>query len=546
VKRILVIGGVAGGMSFAARMRRLDESAEIIVLEKGGFVSYANCGLPYYIGGVIEKEESLLLQTPESLFKRFRIDVRTGTEVLRVDRDSCQVDVVNHADGREYSLSYDYLVMSPGASPFRPQVPGVERSLSLRSVEDVNRLFEAVSRSPKTAVVVGGGFIGVEMAENLSRRSISTSIVEGQDQVLAPLDREMVTFVHQELEKQNVKLFLGSPLKEITETSIVLANGTEVEAELVVMAIGVRPEISLAKAAGLEIGDRGGIKVDEFNRTSDPKIYAVGDAVEKIDALDGSAALVPLANVANRHGRIIADHIAGNPVRNVPTLGTAIVKVFDLTVATSGWNEKRLMSTGRKYIAIHSHPSSHAGYYPGAKPMSLKLLIDPEHGKILGVQGVGREGVDKRIDVIATAMRAGLTAPELADLELAYAPPFGSAKDPVNMLGYIAENVLAGLTPSIQWHEVEEKLSEGYSILDVRTVGEVSAGTLPGAQNLPIDEIRERLNELPSGKMIVTCRVGQRGHAATRLLRELGYEAVNLDGGYLTWSNSPANAVNNH
>ena len=541
MKKIVVIGGVAGGMSFAARMRRLDETAEITVIEKSGFVSYANCGLPYYIGGVIENEKSLLLQTPQSLWKRFRLDVRVGSEVLRIDADAKQVDVINHASGEEYSLTYDFLVLSPGAAPIRPNLPGIERSLSLRNVEDVQRLFDVVSNKPKSAVVVGGGFIGVEMAENLQRRGVPTSIVEAQDQVLMPLDSEIVTFVHAEIKKHRVELYLGSALASISPTSVILANGVEIDAELVVMAIGVRPEVSLAKLAGLVIGERGGVKVDEFNRTSNQFIYAVGDAVEKVDAVDHNAALVPLANIANRHGRVIADHIAGKTVRPVETQGTAIVKVFDLTVATSGWNEKKLIAAGLEYIAIHTHPASHAGYYPGAQVMALKLLIDPKTHRILGVQGVGKEGVDKRIDVIATAMRGGITAPELADLELAYAPPFGSAKDPVNMLGYISENVLSGITPTVQWSEVEQKVSEGYTILDVRSTGEVDQGTLPGAINLPIDEIREHNEEIPIGKILVTCQVGQRGHAATRLLRELGHDAVNLDGGYVTWSNSPAN-----
>ena len=541
MKRIVVIGGVAGGMSFAARMRRLDETAEIIVLEKSGFVSYANCGLPYYLGGVIEKEESLLLQTPESLWKRFRLEVRTGSEVLRIDPAAKQVDVVNRADGQEYSLSYDFLIYSPGAAPVRPNLPGIERSLSLRNVEDVKKLFNVVTHRPKSAVVIGGGFIGVEVAENLVHRGIPTSLVEALDQVLMPLDPEMITFVHNELESKGVELYLGSALASITPNSVVLANGIEIDAELVIMAIGVRPEITLAKSAGLEIGERGGVKVDEFNRTSDLSIYAVGDAVEKTDALDGGAALVPLANIANRHGRVIADHIAGKKVRPVAAQGTAIVKVFDLTIATSGWSEKKLKAAGRDFVAVHNHPASHAGYYPGAQGMALKLLIDPKTQLILGVQGVGKEGVDKRIDVIATAMRGGITAPELADLELAYAPPFGSAKDPINMLGYISENVLSGITPTVQWNEVESKVAEGFTILDVRSVGEVDRGTLPGAINVPIDEIRERKEEIPQGKILVTCQVGQRGHAATRLLRELGHDAVNLDGGYMTWSNSPAN-----
>ncbi len=539
MKRYVVIGGVAGGMSAAARLRRLDATSEIVILEKSGFVSYANCGLPYFVGGVIQNEEALLLQTPESLFKRFRLDVRVSAEVTAIDRESKTV-TYSHL-GALHQLTYDKLILSPGAAPIRPNIPGIERSLSLRNIEDVMAMDAAVSHHPKSVAIIGGGFIGVELAENLRHRGLSTSVIEALDQVLAPLDPEMATFVAVELRKNEINLYLGDALASIDEKSVTLASGTVVPADMVIMAIGVRPETSLAKSAGLVIGERGGISVNEFNLTSDPDIYAIGDAAEKKDALDGSATLVPLANIANRHGRIVADHIAGKAIRGVTTQGTAIVKVFELTVATSGWNEKRLIAAGRPYVAIHNHPASHAGYYPGAQGMSLKLLVDPESYEILGVQGVGRDGVDKRIDVIATAMRGGITAPELADLELAYAPPFSSAKDPVNMLGYIAENVLSGLTPTAQWNEVEAKVAEGYTILDVRSVGEVDRGTLPGALNIPIDEIRERKDELPTGNILVTCQVGQRGHAATRLLREMGYEAINLDGGYMTWSNSPAN-----
>ena len=537
--RIVVVGGVAGGMSAAARLRRLDAQAEIIVLEKSGHVSYANCGLPYYVGGVISNEEALLLQTPESLFKRFRLDVRVGVEVKNIDPVAKLLQF--EYDGHMAEMNYDKLILSPGAAPIRPNIPGIERSLSLRNIEDVEAMTSSVMKNPKSAAIIGGGFIGLELAENLRHRGISTSIVEAQDQVLAPLDPEMATFVSQELVKNNIELHLGKSLTSIEESTVTLSDGTIVSAEMVIMSIGVRPEISLAKVAGISIGARGGIAVNENNQTNYPDIYAIGDAAEKIDALDGAATLVPLANIANRHGRIVADHICGKKTRQIPTQGTAIVKVFDLTIATSGWSEKRLNASGRACVAIHSHPASHAGYYPGAQGMSLKLLVDPQTHQILGVQGVGREGVDKRIDVIATAMRGGITAPELADLELAYAPPFGSAKDPVNMLGYISENVLSGLTPTSQWHDVQALVNSGYTILDVRSTGEVGRGTLPGALNVPIDEIRERISEIPSGKILVTCQVGQRGHAATRLLREMGHDAVNLDGGYMTWSNSPAN-----
>ena len=540
--RIVILGGVAGGMSAAARLRRLDVDSEIVILEKSGHVSYANCGLPYFVGGIIQNEESLLLQTPESLYKRFRLDVRVGAEVTEVDRAAKKI--IFKTAGVSEELTYDKLVLSPGAAPIRPNLPGIERAMSLRNIEDGEVMSASIAKEPTSAAIIGGGFIGIELAENLRHKGIATSVIEAQNQVLAPLDPEMATFVENELRKNGVSLYLGNSLTSINDDTVTLADGSQVPAEIVIMSIGVRPETTLAKSAGLVIGERGGIVVNEFNQTNDADIYAIGDAAEKTDALDGSQTLVPLANVANRHGRIVADHISGKKIRPVATQGTAIVKIFDLTIATSGWNEKRLVAAMRPYIAIHSHPASHAGYYPGAQGMSLKLLVDPKDQSILGIQGVGGEGVDKRIDVIATAMRGAITAPELADLELAYAPPFGSAKDPVNMLGYIAENVLSGLTPTAQWDEVEIKKDAGFSIVDVRTAEEFALGTIPGAINIPIDEIRERINQLPTGKLLITCQVGQRGHAATRLLKEMGYEAINLDGGYLTWSNSPANKQN--
>ena len=541
--RVVVIGGVAGGMSAAARLRRLDSEAEIVVLERSGYVSYANCGLPYYVGGVIEDHEDLLLQTPGSLNDRFRIDVRVASEVTAIDRAARVVHVKDLTSGATYELDYDYLVLSPGATPVVPPIPGIERALALRTVEDVERMSEAVEGLSGRAVVIGGGFIGVEIAENLTHRSIPTTVVEATSQVLAPLDPEMAQLVADELRRHGVGLHLNDAVATITERTVQLASGAELEADLVVVAIGVRPDVALAREAGLAIGDLGGIAVDEFNRTSDPAIYAIGDAAEKTDALDGEASLVPLANIANRQGRVVADHIAGRRVRPVTTIGTAIVKVFDLTIATTGWNEKRLVAKSRPHLAIHTHPASHAGYYPGAAKMALKLLVDPETGAILGAQGVGTEGVDKRIDVIATAMRGGLTAPELADLELAYAPPFSSAKDPVNMLGYIAENLLTGLVESVHWHEVEGHAEQGYLLVDVRTAGEFARGSLPGAINVPVDELRERLDELGEKDVVVICQVGQRGHVATRLLRDFGFNAKNLSGGYQTWHKSPAALV---
>ncbi len=541
--RVVVIGGVAGGMSAAARLRRLDSEAEIVVLERSGYVSYANCGLPYYVGGVIEDHEDLLLQTPGSLNDRFRIDVRVASEVTAIDRAARVVHVKDLASSATYELDYDYLVLSPGATPVVPPIPGIERALALRTVEDVERMSEAVEGLSGRAVVIGGGFIGVEIAENLTHRSIPTTVVEATSQVLAPLDPEMAQLVADELRRHGVGLHLNDAVATITERTVQLTSGAVLEADLVVVAIGVRPDVALAREAGLAIGELGGIAVDEFNRTSDLAIYAIGDAAEKTDALDGEASLVPLANIANRQGRVVADHIAGRRVRPVTTIGTAIVKVFDLTIATTGWNEKRLVAKSRPHLAIHTHPASHAGYYPGAAKMALKLLVDPESGVILGAQGVGTEGVDKRIDVIATAMRGGLTAPELADLELAYAPPFSSAKDPVNMLGYIAENLLTGLVESVHWHEVEGHAEQGYLLVDVRTAGEFARGSLPGAINVPVDELRERLDELGEKDVVVICQVGQRGHVATRLLRDFGFNAKNLSGGYQTWHKSPAALV---
>ncbi len=538
--RVVIVGGVAGGMSAATRMRRLDAEAEIIVLEKSGHVSYANCGLPYFVGGVIEEEDALLLQTPASLHARFKLDVRVATEVTVIDPVAKTVMVKDWLKNEEYSLSYDKLILSPGASPVVPPIPGIERALTLRTVEDVEKIADRVNAKPKTAVVIGGGFIGVEIAENLVHKGISTTVVEAAPQVLAPLDPEMATLVAKEMRKHGVSLHLSVSAKDVTPTTVVLSDGTALDAELVIMAIGVRPDTSLAKAAGLTIGERGGIQVDDFNRTSNHDIYAVGDAAEKTDAIDGSATLVPLANLANRHGRVVADHIAGREIRPIKTIGTAIVKVFDLMIAATGWNEKRLKAAGRDVMVIHTHPNNHAGYYPDAKQIALKLIFDPKTGEILGGQGVGVEGVDKRIDVIATAMRGGITAPELADLELAYAPPFGSAKDPVNMLGYIAENMVSGLLKTAQWNQTQELRSAGYQLIDVRTPSEFNNGSIPGSVNIPVDEIRDRVSEINKQPILVNCQVGQRGHTATMLLKELGFDATNLDGGYLTYSNSPA------
>jgi NADPH-dependent 2,4-dienoyl-CoA reductase/sulfur reductase-like enzyme/rhodanese-related sulfurtransferase len=541
--KIVIIGGVAGGMSAATRARRLDASAEIIVLEKSGHVSYANCGLPYYVGGVIEEEKDLLLQTPESLHARFRLDVRISSEVTAINRASKTVSVRNLLTKEVSEISYDKLILSPGASPVVPPIPGVERAMTLRTVEDVERITNRVHEKPANAVVIGGGFIGVEIAENLIHRGIKTALVEAMPQVLAPLDPEMASLVAKEMALQGVELHLADGVSTIDPTTVTLTSGVVLPADLVILAIGVRPDTSLAKAADIKVGTRGGIEVDDFNRTSDPDIYAVGDAAQKVDALDGEATLVPLANLANRHGRVAADHISGLITRPVKTIGTAIVKVFDLMIATTGWNEKRLSADGRTFMAIHTHPNSHAGYYPDAKQMALKLLFDPTTGEILGAQGVGIEGVDKRIDVIATAIRGGITAPELADLELAYAPPFGSAKDPVNMLGYISENLISGLLETAQWNQIDSFVEKGFDLIDVRSAEEFSRGSIPGAVSMPVDEIRDRVSELTNKNILVNCQVGQRGHTATMLLKELGFNAVNLDGGYSPIANKEISHV---
>ncbi|WP_284302031.1 FAD-dependent oxidoreductase [Mobilicoccus caccae] len=532
---IVIVGGVAAGMSTAARLRRLDETATITVVEKSGNVSFANCGLPYHVGGVIEERSALLLQTPDSLRARFDIDVRVRTEAVAIARDARTVRVRDLDSGREEDLPYDSLVLTPGAAPVRPPIPGIERALVLRNVEDTDALVAAVDGA-RSAVVIGGGFIGVEMTENLLHRGLAVTVVEAMPQLMAPMDPEMIAGVHDALREAGVDLRLSSSVTAIGEDHVELATGERIPADLVVAAVGVRPESALAVDAGLEVAPRGGIVVDEHYRTSDPHIYAAGDAVVKRDALDGEGVLVPLANTANLQGRRIADTIAGRAVEDRPVLGTAIVGVLGHQVAAVGWNEKRLVAAGRAHRFIHTHAASHAGYYPGAESISLKLLIDPQTDAILGAQAVGRDGADKRIDVIATAMRAGLRASDLAELELAYAPQFGSAKDPVNMLGFVAENRATGLEDSIQWHEVADAQAAGETVIDVRTPAEFAAGAIPGAVNIPVDELRVRADEVPAGDLVVHCAVGIRGHVAGRILTASGRRVRNLDGGYRTWS----------
>jgi NADPH-dependent 2,4-dienoyl-CoA reductase/sulfur reductase-like enzyme/rhodanese-related sulfurtransferase len=533
-RKVVIVGGVAGGMSAATRLRRLDERADITVLERSGHVSFANCGLPYHVGGVIPRRADLLLQTPGSLRERFGLDVRVHQEAVRIDRERRVVTARDVRTGHETEHPYDALVLSPGARPGRPPIPGIDRALTLRDIEDTDALVAATGGAT-TAVVIGGGFIGIELTENLVHRGLRVTLVEATPQVLAPLDPEMVTEVQDELRQHGVDLRLGAAVSAIGSDSVTLADGAVVPADLVVAAIGVRPETSLATSAGLEIGPAGGIAVDAELRTSDPRIWAVGDAVEKRDSLSHEPVLVPLANTANLQGRMVADLIAGRSPRLRDVSGTAILGVFGLQAAVTGWNEKRLRAAGRPHRVIHVHPGSHAGYYPGSESMALKLLVDPGTDRILGAQGVGRDGVDKRIDVIATAMAGGLTAGDLADLELAYAPQFGSAKDPVNMLGYVAENLADGLVRTVQWHELEQRLHDGATLVDVRTPAEHAAESIPGSLSIELDELRDRLGEIPVGPVIVHCAVGLRAHTAARLLAQRGYDVANLDGGMRTW-----------
>ncbi|MFJ2551081.1 FAD-dependent oxidoreductase [Microbacterium sp. NPDC087591] len=534
-RRVLIVGGVAGGMSAATRLRRLDESAEITVIERGPEVSYANCGLPYYVGGVIPERASLLLQTPDSLHRRFRLDVRVRHEASRIDTARKTVDVIDLESGRRTVETYDALVLALGASPRRAETGSSIPVLSLRTVADADAIHSSLTRPGIPVVVIGGGYTGLEAAENLVSRGAAVTLVQRGEQLLSPLDIEMSAPILAAVRSHGVDVRLGVTITGTTDGAVALSDGTSAPAELIVDASGVTPETQLATAAGIAIGETGGIRVDASCRTSAPDVFAVGDGVEKTELVGGGTALITMAGLANRHGRMVADIIAGRAPSSRPALGTGIVSVFGTVAAKVGWSEKQLTTAGRDFYTAHVHPASHAGYFPGAETMSMKLLADPLTDRILGAQIVGREGVDKRIDVIATAMHAGLPASELSQLELAYAPQFGSAKDAVNMLGYVAENTRSGTTPTLQWHELDDALTVGAALIDVRTPAEFAAGAIPGAINVPLDELRERLDELPDGPLIVHCQVGLRGHAATRLLAQHGFAVRNLDGGYRTW-----------
>ena len=541
-KKIVIIGGVAGGASAAARLRRLDEHAEIIIMERGSVISYANCGLPYYIGGIIPERSHLLVQTPEGMGGRFGIDVRVRNEVLRIDTDNKELEVRDHANNRNYTETYDILLLSPGATPVRPDFPGSEGAnvFTLRSIPDTDAIKEFIEqRKPKQAIVVGGGFIGIEMAENLTERGVKTILVEMAEQVMTNVDREMAALIHHHLREKGVELQLKSKLvkldtnNEVTEA--IFEDGRRISTDLVIMAVGVRPDTRLAKEAGIQLGETGAIQVNERFQTSDPHIYAVGDAVEVRERLAGRRVWLPLAGPANRQGRLAADAIAGRPVEYKGVIGTSIAKIFDLTVASTGWNERTLGSWDITYQTSITHSNSHASYYPGALPLTIKLIF-ADDGKVLGAQAIGYNGVDKRIDVIAATIRFGGSVDDLADLELAYAPPFSSAKDPVNIAGYVAGNILRGDVGVLAPIDLPKLDPVKTVILDVRDGEERNTGYIPGSIHIPLPELRKRLSEVDKEKEVVTyCAVGLRAYIAARILKQNGFQVKNLSGGYRSY-----------
>jgi NADPH-dependent 2,4-dienoyl-CoA reductase/sulfur reductase-like enzyme/rhodanese-related sulfurtransferase len=543
-KKIVIVGGVAGGATAAARLRRLDEHAEIILFERGEYISFANCGLPYYVGNVIKNRKRLTLQTPESFKERLCVDVRIRSEVTRINRDKKTV-LVTQADGRVYEESYDYLILSPGAEPIRPPMAGVDLDtvFTLRTLSDSDRIKAFVSeRQPQSAVVVGGGYIGVEMAENLANLGLKVSLVELSDHVIQPLDPDMASEVHKHMLSKGLALYLKRSVTGISQqegtTLVALSDGQLLKTDMVILAVGVRPESSLAKEAGLALGTRGCIVTDNHMRTSDPYIFAVGDAVEVVDVVTGRKVFVPLASPANRQGRIAADNIHGLDSTYGGTLGTAILKVFAMTVAVTGSNERTLKEAGIPYEKSYTFSPSHASYYPGASSMTIKLLFEKSSGRILGAQIIGFDGVDKRMDVLATAILAGMTVKDLTRLELSYAPPYGSAKDPVNMAGYVASNILDGIFKVFHWHDVDYLDLDSITLLDVRTREEYLEGSLKGAVNIPLDELRDRLDELDKEKPVyIFCQIGLRGYMAYRILIQNGFKEIyNLSGGYRLYS----------
>lgn len=541
-KKVIIVGGVAGGASTAARLRRVDENCEITMFEKGEYISFANCGLPYYIGDVITDRNNLIVQKIEGMTARFNLDIRNLSEVIAINRDRKTVTVKNVKTGEIYEKEYDVLVLSPGAKPIIPPIEGIKEAknlFTLRNIPDSDMIKDFVNKNkPSNAVIIGGGFIGLEMAENLHELGIKVTIVEMLNQVMAPLDFEMAQIVHSHLVSHRVKLILEDGVKAFTNDGkkVVLSSGKEIDTDMIILSIGVAPESKIAVEAGLNVNSRKAIIVDEYMRTSDENIYALGDAVEITDYITGIPTMIPLAWPANRQGRIVADNISGKNVKYPGTLGTSVAKVFDLTVSTTGNNEKSLKRNGIEYQAIHIHPNSHASYYPGANMISLKLLFNPKTGHILGAQAVGKDGVEKRIDVIATAIKGNLTVFDLQNLELSYAPPYSSAKDPVNYAGYVAANIIDGLSETFQYNEVDDLIKNGEILVDIRTELEYYSSLIEGTVNIPLDALRDNLDRLPKDKTIhVYCRVGLRGYLACRILAQHGYKCKNLDGGYMTY-----------
>lgn len=534
--KTIIIGGVAGGASAAARLRRLDEACEIVILERGDFISFANCGLPYYIGGAITDKNDLTLQTPESFRKRFNIDVRVNNEAVRISPEEKTVTVKNLKSGEIYTESYDNLILSPGAEPIKPNIEGIDSNtvFTLRNIPDTLKIKEYIEKSnPKSAVVIGGGYIGVEMAENLKEAGLDVSVVELADHLIAPLDFDMAADVHRYIKSKGIKLYLNNGVKAIDDNTVILQNGT-IDAEMIIMSVGVRPETSLAKDCGIEVNRRGSIVVDRHMKTNIQNIYAVGDAVEAEDFITKSPAFIPLAGPANKQGRIAADNICGINSEYTGTQGSAVLKLFDMTVATTGINEKSAATAGIDYDKTYIYSGSHASYYPGASNMSIKALWDKKTLKIIGAQIVGFDGVDKRMDVLASSIRFGAKITDLANLELCYAPPFGSAKDPVNMLGFVAENIITGKMKQFFWNDVEKLPRDGsVTLLDVRTVTEVRRGKIDGFINIPLDSLRERINEIPKDKPVyLHCHSGLRSYIALRILKGNGYDCFNLAGGW--------------
>jgi len=540
--KILIVGGVAGGASAAARLRRLDENAEIIMFERDEYISFANCGLPYYIGETIKQRDQLLVQTPEAMKARFNIDVRNNSEVINIDTKNKKITVNSKTSGT-YAESYDYLILSPGAKALKPPIPGINNSkiFTLRNIPDTDSIKAYVDNNEtKSAIVIGGGYVGVEIAENLIERGLHVTLCEAAPHILAPFDSDMVVMAENELAQNDIELILNDGVKSFNEignqVEVILSSETKLKADIVILAIGVAPDTAFLKDTELEFGPRGHIVVNDKMHTNIEGIYAVGDAIEVVDFITKQKTAIPLAGPANKQGRIAADNICGINSSYKGTQGTAIIKVFDLTAASTGANERTLQRFNIPYKVIYVHPVSHASYYPGAMPMSLKLIFN-EEGKVLGAQGIGYDGVDKRIDVIATVIRYNGTVDDLTELELCYAPPFSSAKDPVNMAGFVAQNVLAGRSHVVAWKDIAEHEDNDYILIDVRTNQEFENGHIKGSVNIPVDNLRERLNELDKDKTIVEyCQVGLRGYIADRILSQNGFKVLNVTGGYRTSS----------